>query len=235
MPLPALQTLNTDRAAIPSARAAGSQLHRTQDREADPTVRAEGGAFEQEDRDADPPLRAARTASARRRGAVHPLLDREAAVDRRRDAVEQGAGAHHGALCRSRRHGPGDRARARAPARSPRRWSQQGVDPARLVLVEFNPTSAGCCARAIRPRPWCRAMPTPAPPARAAHLRSRPPPSCPACRWSPSRSARGCGCLRCLRPDAAGRAVRAVHLCGRAPIPSALARRHARKPPSASG
>ena len=57
---------------------------------------------------------------------------------------------------------------------------EQGVDPARLVLVEFNPTSAGCCARAIptatvvqgdayrlrrcsttccasRPRRWCPA------------------------------------------------------------------------------
>ena len=28
---------------------------------------------------------------------------------------------------------------APAPARSPRRWSTHGVDPARLVLVEFNP------------------------------------------------------------------------------------------------
>ena len=37
---------------------------------------------------------------------------------------------------------------------------EQGIDPARLVLVEFDPDSAGCCRRAIRPRPWCRAMPT---------------------------------------------------------------------------
>ena len=42
-------------------------------------------------------------AASRRRDAIHPLVDREAAVDRRGDAVEQGAGAHHGALCRSAR------------------------------------------------------------------------------------------------------------------------------------
>ena len=34
-----------------------------------------------------------------------------------------------------------------------------GIDPARLVLVEFNPISAACCARAIRRRRWCKATP----------------------------------------------------------------------------
>ena len=68
----------------------------------------------------------------------------------------------------------------------------QGIDPARLVLVEFNPD-------------FCRLLRTRYPAATvvqgdAYRLRrlletmcaSRPPRSCRACRWSPSRCARGC-------------------------------------------
>ena len=46
----------------------------------------------------------------------------------------------HGALCRSEiRPGRWSNS-APAPGRSPRRWSSMACDPARLVLVEFNPT-----------------------------------------------------------------------------------------------
>ena len=36
---------------------------------------------------------------------------------------------------------------------------ERGMSTERLVLVEFNPSSAGCWPAAIRPPPWCRATP----------------------------------------------------------------------------
>src|SRR4051794_5514650 len=36
---------------------------------------------------------------------------------------------------------------------------EHGVDQKRLVLVEYNPASARCCAIAIRRPGWCRATP----------------------------------------------------------------------------
>jgi phosphatidylethanolamine/phosphatidyl-N-methylethanolamine N-methyltransferase len=35
---------------------------------------------------------------------------------------------------------------------------ERGIDPSRLVLVEFDPVSAVCSARAIRLQRWCREM-----------------------------------------------------------------------------
>ena len=51
----------------------------------------------------------------------------------------QAAGAHHGALCRSGTPGP---VIELGPGTGPvtEALVEQGVDPARLVLVEFNPT-----------------------------------------------------------------------------------------------
>ena len=36
---------------------------------------------------------------------------------------------------------------------------ERGIEPKRLVLVEFNPGFCRCCARASRKRRWCRATP----------------------------------------------------------------------------
>ena len=61
-------------------------------------------------------------------------------LDGRGDAVRQGARPHHGGLCRpasgTARSSNSDPARVR----SPKRWWLSGIDPARLVLVEFDPT-----------------------------------------------------------------------------------------------
>ena len=54
-------------------------------------------------------------------------MDREAAVDRRGEAVEQDARARHGALCRSRQRRPGHRARAGHRAGDRRRSSTPAV------------------------------------------------------------------------------------------------------------
>ena len=49
---------------------------------------------------------------------------------------------------------------APAPGRSPRRWSSTASQPARLVLVEFNPTFCQLLRAALSARrPWCRATP----------------------------------------------------------------------------
>ena len=135
-----------------------------------------------------PPLRAEERHPARRRSPLHPLLDREAADDRRGDAVRQGARAHHGGLCRSRRRGPDRRAwpRHRAGDRGAgRAGHRSGAAGAGRVRPA---PSAGCCASAIPPPRWCRATPTACGACSAASLAaSRRRRWCPACRCSPSR------------------------------------------------
>ena len=65
---------------------------------------------------------------------------------------------------------------------------EAGVAPSRLVLVEFNPAFCRILQRAIlRPR-WCRATPIACAGCSKRCSSSPPPPSSPACRWSPSRS-----------------------------------------------
>ena len=203
MPLPALQLIERDlksRSGYSNCRSGSSE----EDRAAHSALRAEEGAFEQKieqqfdahknedraearaaekkDRDADPPLRAEERHPPRRRSPLHPLLDREAAGDRRGHAVRQGAGAHHGALCRSGVDGP---VIELGPGTGPvtEALVEHGVDPARLVLVEFNPHFCRLLRSAIPKRRWCRAMPTACERLLAGlAAASRPRRWCPACR-----------------------------------------------------
>ncbi len=109
--------IRTENRAADSPPGSQEEHHRAQDRAPNPAVRAEARRHRQEDRKADQPVRAEERHSARRRGALHPLLDRTAAVDRRGNAVGQGPGPRHGALCRS--------------DTAPDRWSNWGRAPDR--------------------------------------------------------------------------------------------------------
>ena len=66
-------------------------------------------------------------------------LDRQAAFDGGGDALGQDAGARHGALRRSGCAGPGHRAWPGTGAVT-KALVERGIDPSRLVLVEFNPS-----------------------------------------------------------------------------------------------
>ena len=152
---------------------------------------------------------------------VHPVLDREAAVDRRGHALGQAAGARHGALRRSRcagpviELGPGTGAVTEALV-------EHGIEPSRLVLVEFNPS-------------FCRLLRTRYPEAtviqgdayRIQHLlggllkrTGRGGGVGPA---ADDQAVQACACGWSTRPsaDGAGRAVRAVHLRDGAADPEA--------------
>ena len=102
------------------------------------------------DRRADTAVRAEEGNSARRRSALHSLLDRTAAVDRRGDAVRKASRAHHGALCRSGqrwtggRTGTGDGSGDRGAGRSRRRAFAPG---ARRVQSELLPNPALALSR----------------------------------------------------------------------------------------
>ena len=154
---------------------------------------------------------------------------------RRRDAVGQGARAHHGALCRSR-HAPA-RSIELGPGTGPvtEALVEHGVDPARLVLVEFNPDLLPAAAHALsRGDGGAGRRLQSATCCWPASCRSRPRRWCPACRCSPSR----CEMRLRLFDEAfglmrAGRAVRAVHLRGGAADPEARWPASAPRPPSA--
>ena len=151
--------------------------------------------------------------------AFHPFLDRKAAVDGRGDAVGQAAGAHHGGYVDPEIAGP---VIELGPGTGPvtEALVDAGIDPARLVLVEFNPT-------------FCRLLRTRYPDATVVQgdayrlqrllgrlLRAagrgggvRPAAVHQAAEAAHAADARG------VRADGAGRAVRAVHLCDGAADP----------------
>jgi phosphatidylethanolamine/phosphatidyl-N-methylethanolamine N-methyltransferase len=73
-----------------------------------------------------------------------------------------------------------------------RRAGRAGIDPSRLVLVEFDPTFCRCCGRVIPPPRSCRAMPMVCGGfSRAAASRRRR--WCRACHCSPNRCRCACG------------------------------------------
>ena len=114
-----------------------------------------------DDRKKNSAVRAEERHSPRRRGAVHPLVARAAAVDRRGDAVRPRARAHHGALRRSRHIRPGGRARPRHRAGDRGARRARASQPERLRAGRVQPDLlSACCASAFPPPPSCRATPT---------------------------------------------------------------------------
>ena len=159
-------------------------------------------------------------ASPRRRGAVHPLLAGKAAGDRRGHAVGPALARTMARYVDPSISGPVDRAwpRHRAGDRSAGR--RRGSSRRGCVLVEFNPTFCQLLRARFPRRRWSRATPM----------------ACADCWANLMRHAGGGGGVgpaavhqaaqdaaaasaRCLRADAAGRAVRAVHLRGGAADP----------------
>ena len=236
MPLPALQKFETeDRAAAspPGSSGKTSSSARSDARSGCSSKSATASARKSSEQIKQFELQEGH--SARRRGALHPLLDRAAADDRRGDAVGQDSRPRHGALCRSELDGP---VVELGPGTGPvtEALVEAGVAPSRLVLVEFNPT-------------FCRILRTRYPEATlvqgdayslrrlletlliqpaAAVVSGLPLITKPIKMRLAAHSRR-------LRPDGARRALRAIHLFGGFAVAEAASAASRRKPPSASG